>query len=79
MTTPQAAASKESLSQNQMSGKQAGLSNTPTKHSLDPTKDPQNSKKAEGAPETAKLQGTVKSDRLLVSHRFPLTAYYADM
>lgn len=46
-----------------MSGKQAGLSNTPTKHSTDPTHDPKMSKKAEGAPETAKLQGTVKTDR----------------
>jgi len=58
-----AQASKEPLDKNHTSGKQAGLSNTSTKHSTDITKDPNKSKKGEGAPETAKLQGPVDPSR----------------
>ena len=46
-----------------MSAKQKGLSNTDTKHSTDIGKDPGKSKKGEGVPETAKLQGTVDPSR----------------
>ncbi|KAL9118703.1 MAG: hypothetical protein Q9187_004750 [Circinaria calcarea] len=45
------------------SGKQAGLSNTDTKHPSDPVKDPDKSLKGENAPETAKLQGSVDPTR----------------
>ncbi|CAF9904186.1 MAG: hypothetical protein HETSPECPRED_003406 [Heterodermia speciosa] len=45
------------------SGKQEGLSNSDTKHSTDIANNPDKSKKAEGAPETAKLKGTVAPDR----------------
>lgn len=45
------------------SGKQEGLSNTDTKHSTDITNDPDKSKKGEGAPETAKLKGTIDPGR----------------
>lgn len=45
--------------QNTMSGKQDGLSNTDTKHSVDITNDPEKSKKGEGVPETAKVKGPV--------------------
>ena len=41
------------------SGKQEGLSNTDTKHSTDIANNPEKSKKGEGAPETAKLKGTI--------------------
>lgn len=60
-------ASKEPLDQNHTSGKQAGLSNTDTKHSQDISADPEKSKKGEGAPETAKLQGPVDPRRPQVS------------
>ncbi|KAF1346241.1 hypothetical protein BDV97DRAFT_38648 [Delphinella strobiligena] len=46
-----------------ISQKQKGLSTTATKHSTDITQDPEKSKKGEGVPETAKAQGTVRSDR----------------
>lgn len=49
-----------------MSGKQAGLSNTDTKHSTQIDQMEGKSKKAEGAPETAKMQGTVDPNRPLV-------------
>lgn len=42
-----------------MSGKQAGLSNTDTKHSADIVSDPEKSSKADGSPETAKAKGTI--------------------
>ncbi|ATZ48524.1 hypothetical protein BCIN_03g07260 [Botrytis cinerea B05.10] len=58
-----AAASKEPQSKNTQSGKQEGLSNTDTKHSTDITNDPSKSKKGEGAPETAKVKGTVDPNR----------------
>ena len=64
LTSLKAAASKTPV-KGQMSGKQAGLSNTDTKHSTDPANDPEKSKKSEGAPETAKLQGTVDPGRKL--------------
>lgn len=57
-----AAASKTPV-KGQMSGKQKGLSNTDTKHSTDVQNDSGKSKKGEGAPETAKLQGTVDPNR----------------
>ncbi|KAI9825922.1 MAG: hypothetical protein M1819_000441 [Sarea resinae] len=47
----------------EMSGKQAGLTTTDTKHSTDITNDPNKSKKGEGVPETAKVKGTVSPDR----------------
>ncbi|KAF2137454.1 uncharacterized protein K452DRAFT_235859 [Aplosporella prunicola CBS 121167] len=62
-----AASSKESLSQNQQSGKQEGLSNTDTKHSTDPVSDPNKSTKGEGTAETAKVKGTVSPNRPSVS------------
>jgi len=46
-----------------MGEKQAGLTNTDTKHSTDPVLEGSMSSKGEGAPETAKLQGTVRPDR----------------
>lgn len=52
----------ESQDQGDISKKQAGLTNTDTKHSTDPTSEGK-SMKSEGAPETAKLQGTVQPDR----------------
>ncbi|KAB8299786.1 hypothetical protein EYC80_000038 [Monilinia laxa] len=58
-----AAASKEPQGKNSQSGKQEGLSNTDTKHSTDITNDPSKSKKSEGAPETAKVKGTVDPNR----------------
>ncbi|ORY15305.1 hypothetical protein BCR34DRAFT_478125 [Clohesyomyces aquaticus] len=45
------------------SGKQEGLSNTDTKHPSDGSGDASNSKKGEGVTETAKLKGTVSTDR----------------
>ncbi|KAK5172394.1 hypothetical protein LTR16_011737 [Cryomyces antarcticus] len=54
---------KTPKSMNEMSGKQAGLSNTSTKHSTDIANDPEKSKKGEGGPETAKTMGTVSVDR----------------
>lgn len=45
------------------SKQQYGLSNTDTKHSYDLMKDPEKSKKPEGVPDTAKLQGTVDPHR----------------
>ena len=59
----QGAPSKTPGSMNSQSGKQAGLSNTDTKHSTDITKSPEKSTKADGGPETAKSQGTVDPSR----------------
>ena len=50
-----------------MSSKQQGISNTETKHSVDIANDPEKSKKGEGYPETAKVVGTVRTDRPQVS------------
>jgi len=57
------AASKEALGKNTQSGKQEGLSNTDTKHSTDITNNSDKSQKVEGAPETAKVKGTVDPNR----------------
>lgn len=46
-----------------MSGKQQGLSNDETHHSTEISKQPEKSKKGEGIAETAKLKGTVSTDR----------------
>jgi hypothetical protein len=46
-----------------MSGKQKGLSNGETHHSSQISKHPEKSKKGEGVAETAKLQGTVSTER----------------
>jgi hypothetical protein len=46
-----------------MSGKQEGLSNSDTHHSSEISKQDQKSKKGEGVAETAKLKGTVSTDR----------------
>ncbi|KAF1847039.1 uncharacterized protein K460DRAFT_352227 [Cucurbitaria berberidis CBS 394.84] len=54
---------KESKSQNEMSGKQEGLSNADTHHSTDVSNQDDKSKKGEGVAETAKLKGTVSTDR----------------
>jgi len=48
---------------NSTAQKQQGLSNTNTKHSIDIGNSDQYSKKGEGAPETAKIQGTVDPNR----------------
>lgn len=55
--------SKEEKSQNETSGKQKGLSNDDTGHSSPVHENPEKSKKGEGVAETAKLQGTVSTDR----------------
>ena len=47
----------------QTSSQQKGVSNTDTKYSVDLMKDPEKSKKSEGVPETAKIQGTVNPGR----------------
>jgi len=46
-----------------MSGKQKGISNDDTHHSSQIANDPEKSKKGEGVAETAKLQGTVSTER----------------
>lgn len=61
-TEDKAAPSKDAPP-NSTSQKQQGLSNTNTKHSTDPGNNPEISKKGEGAPETAKMQGTVDPNR----------------
>jgi hypothetical protein len=48
---------------NYMSGKQEGLSNGNTHHSSQISKQPEMSKKGEGVAETAKLKGTVSTNR----------------
>ncbi|KAK5119068.1 hypothetical protein LTR62_000279 [Meristemomyces frigidus] len=47
----------------EITGKQFGLSNTPTRHSHQIDEDPEKSKKAEGGPDTAKVMGTVDPNR----------------
>jgi outer membrane biosynthesis protein TonB len=54
---------EETKSQNEMSGKQKGLSNDNTEHTSQISKQPEKSKKGEGVAETAKLQGTVSTER----------------
>lgn len=46
-----------------MSDKQRGMSNTDTRHSTDPSKNPEVSKKGEGTADTAKIKGTVDPSR----------------
>ncbi|CBX96557.1 hypothetical protein IAQ61_005577 [Plenodomus lingam] len=53
----------ETKSQNETSGKQRGLSNDDTHHTSQIAKQPEKSKKGEGVAESAKLQGTVSTDR----------------
>ncbi|KAI4954400.1 hypothetical protein J4E91_002113 [Alternaria rosae] len=53
----------ETKSQNEMSGKQKGLSNDNTHHTSQISKQEEKSKKGEGVAETAKLQGTVSTER----------------
>ena len=48
---------------NEMSGKQQGLSNDETKSKRHPGEEPQQSKKGEGVADTAKLKGTVSTER----------------
>ncbi|KAI9678726.1 MAG: hypothetical protein M1817_005783 [Caeruleum heppii] len=55
--------SKTPLNRNHQSGKQEGISNTDTKHSADLDNMPDKSKKGEGGPDTAKVKGTVRTDR----------------
>ena len=59
LTTNQSAPSKPEGSQNSTSGKQAGLSNTDTKHSTDIAGDEEKSTKSDGSPATAKAKGSV--------------------
>jgi len=47
----------------EMTDKQKGVSNTDTKHSTDPSKDPTIGNKGEGTADSAKVKGTVKADR----------------
>ncbi|KZM24739.1 uncharacterized protein EKO05_0005322 [Ascochyta rabiei] len=54
---------KEPKSFNEMSGKQQGMSNDDTHHTSQISKQPEKSKKGEGVAETAKLKGTVSTDR----------------
>ncbi|KNG46637.1 hypothetical protein DDE82_006549 [Stemphylium lycopersici] len=54
---------EEAKSSNETSGKQKGLSNDETHHSSDISNHEEKSKKGEGVAETAKLQGTVSTDR----------------
>ncbi|MCJ1305299.1 hypothetical protein MMC08_008113 [Hypocenomyce scalaris] len=53
------APSKPEGSQNSTSGKQAGLSNTDTKHSTDIAGDEEKSTKSDGSPATAKAKGSI--------------------
>jgi hypothetical protein len=48
---------------NETSGKQEGLSNSDTHHSSQISKQDGKSKKGEGVAETAKLKGTVSTER----------------
>lgn len=54
---------EETKTQNETSGKQKGLSNDDTHHTSQISKQPEKSKKGEGVAESAKLQGTVSTDR----------------
>ncbi|KAF2126484.1 hypothetical protein P153DRAFT_346273 [Dothidotthia symphoricarpi CBS 119687] len=54
---------KDAKSSNEMSGKQEGMSNADTHHSSEISKHDEKSKKGEGVAETAKLKGTVSTDR----------------
>ncbi|KAF2627363.1 hypothetical protein BU25DRAFT_421794 [Macroventuria anomochaeta] len=54
---------KEPKSFNETSGKQQGMSNDDTHHTSQISKHPEKSKKGEGVAETAKLKGTVSTDR----------------
>ncbi|KAF2251799.1 hypothetical protein BU26DRAFT_561604 [Trematosphaeria pertusa] len=54
---------KEPKSQNETSGKQEGMSNTDTKHTSEISKQDEKSKKGEGVAESAKLKGTVSTER----------------
>ncbi|KAK4963519.1 hypothetical protein LTR10_001148 [Elasticomyces elasticus] len=47
----------------QISSKQFGMSNSPTRHSTQIDEDPEKSKKSEGGPDTAKVMGTVDPNR----------------
>ncbi|KAI9051489.1 hypothetical protein LZ554_004535 [Drepanopeziza brunnea f. sp. 'monogermtubi'] len=62
-SSDKAASSKPVGDKNSQTSKQEGLTNTDTKHSTDITNDPTKSKKGEGAPETAKVKGTVDPNR----------------
>jgi hypothetical protein len=59
----QAAPQKDAKSQNEMSGKQQGMSNDDTGHSTPVADNPNKSSKGEGVAETAKLKGTVDTQR----------------
>lgn len=61
LTSSQAATAKPPKD-GEMSGKQKGMSNTATKHSVQIDEDPTKSKKPEG-PDTAKVMGTVDPKR----------------
>ena len=54
-----------------MSGKQQGLSNDDTGHTHLPETEGEKSKKGEGVAESAKVKGTVASDRPPVRHQSP--------
>jgi hypothetical protein len=54
-----------------MSGKQEGMSNSDTHHTSQISKHDEKSKKGEGVAETAKLKGTVSTDRPAVCIAWP--------
>ena len=60
---------KDPKSTNEMSGKQEGLSNSDTKHTNQIDKEPGKSKKGEGVAESAKVKGTVSTDRPPVENK----------
>jgi hypothetical protein len=59
----QPGAKKDPKSQNEMSGKQQDLDNDDTGHSTPIADNPNKSSKGEGEAETAKLKGTVDTNR----------------
>lgn len=61
--TSQPSPRKEPKSFNEMSGKQQGMSNDETHHTSQISEHDEKSKKGEGVAETAKLKGTVSTDR----------------
>lgn len=63
---------KQAKSSNETSGKQEGISNDDTHHTSQISKQEEKSKKGEGVAESAKLKGTVSTDRPGVSTSLPI-------
>lgn len=74
----QPSSDKEAKSFNTMSGKQQGLSNDDTRHTHPPELEDEKSKKGEGVAESAKLKGTVSSERPMVCYLLPRMAICVD-